>query len=66
MFFHLWTSFELSTARLRVCVFLTLRSESLPEVTDPRSDNVDSNPSLKDDGAVAEEEEHLLSASILG
>lgn len=44
-------------------VFPTLRSESLPKVTDPRSDNVDSNPDLKDDGAVAEEEEHLLSAS---
>lgn len=43
-------------------MFGTLRSESLPEVTDPRSDNVDGNPGLKDDGAVAaaEEEERFL------
>lgn len=50
------------------CVFATLRSESHPEVTDPRSDNVDGNPGLKDDGAVAAagEEYRLLSASNLG
>lgn len=50
---------------MHVC-FLRLGLKSLPEVTDPRSDNVDSNPGLKDDGAVAEEEEHLSNASNFG
>lgn len=36
----------LSITRLRVSVCYTLRSESLLEVTDPRSDNVDGNPGL--------------------
>lgn len=42
---------------MRARVFATLRSESHLEVTDPRSDNVDGNPGLKDDGAVVAAEE---------
>lgn len=50
-------------------MFATLRFESHPEVTDPRSDNVDVNPGLKDDRAVAaaeEDEDRLLFASNFG
>lgn len=51
-----------------MCVFATLRSECHTEVMDPRSDNVDGNPGLKDDGAAAaaEEEDIFLAASHLG